>query len=124
MDFLKLIIFIVVLVILIAVFEKLMRKWLRIEKVSDSERYVNNVHLVGEVLLTLSFTISIALLSDDDSLVGALLIIYSFVYFSFITFMEWKFRVNSKEYIITLLSGIFSTMLVVISVNIPKLILH
>lgn len=114
----KILLYAFALVIFTSFFEKLVRRWLGIEKVSGSKRYANRSHRWGATLIGLSFFI-ITLFYLEPALPVATITVFFVAFvgvsYGFDAFMQWKFLVNSREYIITIITGVFSALLVAVS---------
>ncbi|MFC7391645.1 DUF4181 domain-containing protein [Scopulibacillus cellulosilyticus] len=97
------IIFIFFILILGNFNEKIIRKKLCIPKQEEGFFYktVNDIHKRGETIIFIIFLLGIVLsvIFNFDSTI--LLIPFFIVLYCFRAFMEWKYKRNNKEYIIT-----------------------
>ncbi|MFE4354361.1 DUF4181 domain-containing protein [Peribacillus butanolivorans] len=98
---LNFIIFIIVLLIISTVFERWLKKKLKIKKSKWSlYKGVNKFQRWTEMAMIIAFLISVWFVDNPTSwLIG-----YFLISLSFRAFMEWKYKREEKEYILTLCS--------------------
>jgi hypothetical protein len=103
-------------IILFLQFEKLLRKWLGVEKRNIAETSGKNVERRGRgiILLIFLFTLPIVITEEGEGLKWYW-IFYLMVSLGFQSFVEWKYLKDSKEYVITL---IFLLLCIIIMYNI------
>lgn len=95
--------------ILIYCFEKLTRKVLGIKKTSESGKYVNKHHRWGSFFISLSF---VFIFNSSETTLTISLVILALATFSFDAYMRWKYLEDSREYIMSIITGLFLTLLI------------
>ncbi|MGE7187003.1 DUF4181 domain-containing protein [Peribacillus sp. NPDC006672] len=94
------IIFIIAFFIIAIVFERWLKNKLKIERKGSFYKGVNRFQRWTEMAMIIAFLISIWFVDNPISwLIG-----YFLISLSFRTFMEWKYKREEKEYILTLYS--------------------
>lgn len=117
MFMLKVIIFFLVILALLTVMEIGLRKVFNIGKRDKNRpKYVNNIHKWGEIILLVGFILSyffvINLKVEWNYLWIAL---YFTVLQLFRTFMEWKYPIQPREYIIHLFGAVVLLIFILIA---------
>ncbi|MEC2074533.1 DUF4181 domain-containing protein [Metabacillus fastidiosus] len=96
--------FLIILFILFILIEKLLRKWLRVEKKKISETSGKNVDRWGRGIILLIFLCSLPFLNiEDTNVIKWYWISYLTLLVGFQSFIQWKYLKNSKEYVISLI---------------------
>ncbi|MGE8077681.1 DUF4181 domain-containing protein [Peribacillus loiseleuriae] len=118
MGFLVLIIvpFIIVLIILAFLLEKIINKLLRVEKKKISETSGKNVDRWGRGIILVIFLCTLPfVITKDTNVMKWYWIFYFILLVGFQSILEWKYLKNSKQYVTTL---IFLMLSVIIMYNI------
>ncbi|TWT27262.1 DUF4181 domain-containing protein [Planomicrobium sp. CPCC 101110] len=102
----EIVIILILLTIGLFIFEKLMRKWLNIEKVELSETPAANIDRWGRgVILVLALcTIPLSAGAEEMERMIWFFVVYLFVLNLFQAYLQWKYIKGSKEYWVTLAS--------------------
>lgn len=98
--------FLVLAIIFILIFgtEKLLRKWLSVEKRRLSETPAKNLDQWGRGIILVVVLCAIPLLAiEEDARLIWFFIGYLILMNSFQAFLQWKYLKGSKEYLLTLL---------------------
>ena len=116
MFFLRFIALCLIAVLIMTAIEKGLRKAFKIGK-RDKKRpkYLNNIHKWGEIALLIAFVISFLSLGNlftESNLMYVWIIFFFMLQGLFRAFMEWKFAVQQREYIIHLF-GVFAFLVII-----------
>ncbi|WP_342667338.1 DUF4181 domain-containing protein [Domibacillus robiginosus] len=98
-------IFLVIFGILCFLVEKLLRKWLGIEKRKISETTGKNIDRLGRVIILIAFLCTFPFtfaLTEDLNAMKWYWILYLVLLLGFQGFVQWRYLKNSREYVITL----------------------
>lgn len=100
----KVFVFFIIAVSIFILAEKLLRKWLRVERRKVSETPGKNVDRWGRGIITLIFLCSLPfILTKDVEAIKWYWLSYLMLIWGFQSFVQWKYLKNSKEYVITLI---------------------
>lgn len=97
-------ILIIVLVILMFLVEKIVNKFLGIEKKRVSETSGKNVDRWGKGIILVIFLCALPfVVTQDTNFIKLTWILYIIVLLGFQSILEWKYLKNSKQYVTTLI---------------------
>lgn len=92
------------------VFDNFIRKWFKLEKISQG-RYFTRYQMWVELLILLIFVVVANLIGIEFSYTYLAILVFGLVYFGFEALMQKKYIKNSKEYKVTFLIGALKTLL-------------
>lgn len=92
------------------VFDNFIRKWFRLEKISQG-RYFTRYQMWVELLILLIFVVVANLIGIESSYTYLAILVFGLVYFGFEALMQKKSIKNSKEYKVTFLIGALKALL-------------
>lgn len=125
MNLTNLFIFIIILSLAVIIAEKLARKRLGIKKNKGASRYVNEIHMWGEITLSIGMTIgSFLLVEFNPEAIALFFICYVIVYFGFVWSLQWWYTKESREHIITFVTGTVLILGIAITASIPNFIFN
>ncbi|MFE8699766.1 DUF4181 domain-containing protein [Cytobacillus sp. FJAT-54145] len=125
MNLTNLFIFIIILSLAVIISEKIVRKRFGIKKNKGASRYVNEIHKWGEIILSIGMTIGSLMLVEYNPEAAALFFIcYIMVYFGFVWLMQWWYTKESREHIITFVTGTVLILGILITASIPNFIFN
>ncbi|KAB7709095.1 DUF4181 domain-containing protein [Bacillus aerolatus] len=105
--------FLITLIILSFLVERLLRKWLRVEKKKVSETSGKNVNRWVRGIIVVIFLCGLPFVIEEDKHVMKWYwISYLILSLGFQSFVQWKYLKNSKEYVITLIFLMLGLMLI------------
>ncbi|TWT01868.1 DUF4181 domain-containing protein [Planomicrobium sp. CPCC 101079] len=102
----EIVIILILLAIGLFIFEKLMRKWLNIEKVELSETPAKSIDRWGRgIILVLALcTIPFSAGSEEMERLLWFFVVYLLAVNLFQAYLQWKYIEGSKEYVVTLIA--------------------
>jgi hypothetical protein len=92
------------------VFDNYIRKWFKLEKISQG-RYFTRYQMWVELLILLIFVVIANLIGIESSYAYLAILVFGLVYFGFEALVQKKHLKNSKEYKVTFLIGSLKTLL-------------
>lgn len=113
----RFLVFFIVFIILVFLFEKIINKLLRVKKKRISETSGKNIDRWGRGIILVIFlcTLPFVVSKDTMNVIKWYWIIYITLLLSFQSILEWKYLENSKQYVATI---IFIILNVIIMYNI------
>ena len=114
MIFLKIVIFLLLVLLVSYFFEKLLRKIANVEKRKGYiYKPVNKRHKVGQRIILILYFIGLIIngFSSTNFEFSTLMLIFLLVLFLHRAYMEWKYNKESREYIITFSGTVYMVVL-------------
>ncbi|MEO2074096.1 MAG: DUF4181 domain-containing protein [Bacillus sp. (in: firmicutes)] len=105
------------------VFDNYIRKWFKLEKISQG-RYFTRYQMWVELLILLIFVFVANLIGIESSYTYLAILVFGIVYFGFEALVQKKYLKNSKEYKVTFLIGALKTLLFMILIVIYNVIYY